>query len=116
MTDTTFPAARKKTKGYLRQFARKAPATMRGFAALHEAAQADGVLDTKTKELIALAIAVAMRCDDCIAFHVNDALRAGASEPEIHEALGVAVLMGGGPAMMYTAHVLEAVEQFNADK
>lgn len=89
-----------------------APSLMQGFGGLHKAASAPGALDTKTKELIALAIAVSARCDGCIAFHTNDALKAGASREEITDALGVAVLMGGGPAMIYATHVLDAVSQF----
>ena len=90
---------------------------MQAFGALHEASCAPGALDTKTKELIALAIAVAARCDGCIAFHTHDVLNAGASREEIAEALSVAVLMGGGPSLMYATHVVEAIEQFsNTDK
>jgi AhpD family alkylhydroperoxidase len=82
---------------------------------LHHAAAADGVLNAKVKELIALAIAVNVRCDGCIAFHVNDALEAGATREEILEALGVAILMGGGPAMMYAVDALEALKQFESE-
>ncbi|MGB7180756.1 MAG: carboxymuconolactone decarboxylase family protein [Burkholderiaceae bacterium] len=91
-----------------------APATMQGFGALHKAATAAGTLDGKTKELIALAIAVSARCDGCIAFHTHDALKAGANRQEITEALEVAVLMGGGPALMYATHVLDAIAQFES--
>ena len=90
------------------------PNTMAGFGALHKAAVAPGTLDTKTKELIALGIAVAVRCDGCIAFHVHDAIAAGATKDEILEAVGVAVLMGGGPALMYGVEALAALDQFQA--
>ena len=93
-----------------------APGTMAGFGAMHKAAVSNGALDTKTKELIALAIAVSARCDGCIAFHTHDVLEAGATPEEIADALGVAVLMGGGPAVIYATHVLDAVKQFQADK
>ena len=79
---------------------------------MHRAGSEAGALDQKTKELIALAIAVASRCDGCIAFHTNDALNAGASEAEITDALGVAILMGGGPSLMYATHVVEAIADF----
>jgi AhpD family alkylhydroperoxidase len=92
------------------------PGPMSGFGMLHKEALADGTLSVKTKELIALAIAVAVRCDGCVAYHVHDALQAGATRPEILEALGVAVLMGGGPALMYSAEALDALEQFYARK
>lgn len=90
------------------------PDTMAGFGSLHKGAMADGVVSAKTKELVALAIAIAVRCDGCIAYHVHDALAAGASKDEIVEIIGVAVLMGGGPALMYGAEAYEAVEQYAA--
>ncbi|GAB4217686.1 MAG: carboxymuconolactone decarboxylase family protein [Synechococcales cyanobacterium] len=91
--------------------ARESPDVMRGFNTLHRAATAAGVLDTKTKELIALAIAVATHCEGCIGFHVKAALGSGATRQEILELLGVTILMGGGPALIYATHVLEALEQ-----
>ncbi|MBC6995122.1 carboxymuconolactone decarboxylase family protein [Lewinella lacunae] len=87
---------------------------MQGFGALHRASTADGALNAKTKELIALGVAIAVRCDGCIAFHVHDALQAGASRAEIMETIGVAVLMGGGPALMYGCEAEEALQQFSA--
>ncbi|MEE4302754.1 MAG: carboxymuconolactone decarboxylase family protein [Wenzhouxiangella sp.] len=90
------------------------PAVMGGFGQLHEAAAGDGVLDKKTKELIALGIAITVRCDGCIAYHVHDAMEAGASRSEITETIGVAILMGGGPSVVYGTEALEALEQFEA--
>lgn len=87
---------------------------MDNFVKLHQAAVAPGALDTKTKELIALSIAISVRCDGCISFHVHGALSAGASRQEIAETIGVAVFMGGGPAVVYGAQALEAVNQFEA--
>ena len=75
-------------------------------------AVADGALDTKTKEPIALAISVAVLCDDCIAHHNYDALEAGATREEIADAFGVAILMGGGTSVVYATHAIEAVDQF----
>lgn len=95
---------------------KEASATMGGFARLHQAATAAGALDQKTKELLSLAIGVAVHCDGCIAFHVHDALAAGASRAEIIETLGVAVMMGGGPGLMYAAQALEALDQFQQEK
>lgn len=88
---------------------------MSGFARLHKAATADGVLPAKTKEMIALAIGIASRCDGCIAFHTHDAIEAGATREEIEEAIGVAILMGGGPAAVYASDALNALDQFLAD-
>lgn len=90
----------------------KIPETMKGFNDLHKASVADGVLTKKFKELIALGIAITVRCDGCIAFHVNDALKSGASSEEIIETIGVAVLMGGGPAVVYGCEAMEALAQF----
>ncbi|MCC0056682.1 MAG: carboxymuconolactone decarboxylase family protein [Rhodobiaceae bacterium] len=72
---------------------------------------APGALDGKTKELIALAIGIAARCDGCLAFHAKAAIEAGASRAEILETIGVAIYMGGGPSMIYGAEALEAFDQ-----
>lgn len=88
--------------------------TMQGFSAMAQAATRPGALDKKTKELIALAIGVATRCDGCIGFHIEALVKLGASRQEIEEALGMAVYMGGGPALMYAADALGAFEQFLA--
>lgn len=87
------------------------PGPMGGFGQLHKAAGADGALDGKTKELIALGIAVTVRCEGCIVCHVQDSLTAGASREEIQEVLGVAVLMGGGPSVVYACEALEALDE-----
>ena len=89
------------------------PGTMRAFGGLARAAQTPGALDRRTKELIALAISVSARCDACIAYHARGASRAGASRAEIAEALGVAVQMGGGPAVNYAARALAAFDELN---
>jgi len=90
----------------------KIPETMESFNQLHLASTTDGVLKKKTKELIALGIAITVRCDGCIAFHVHDALSSGASSEEIMETIGVAVMMGGGPAVVYGCEAMEALNQF----
>ena len=87
------------------------PDAMKNFYALSRAVFAPGALDTKTKELICLGIAVANRCDGCIAFHTRGSLKAGATREEIIEALGVAILMGGGPSYVYSTHVLEVIDE-----
>lgn len=88
------------------------PGPMSGFRKLHQEATSEGALGSKEKELIALGIAISARCDGCVAFHVHDSLRAGASREEISEAIGVAVLMGGGPAVIYGSQALAALTQF----
>jgi AhpD family alkylhydroperoxidase len=92
------------------------PETMSAFGSLSRAAQANGALDKKVKELIAVGVAVAGRCDACIAYHVRGALRAGASRQEIGEALAVAIQLGGGPSLNYAADALRAFDQFSAPK
>ena len=86
--------------------------TMQGFSALAQAATREGALDKKTKELIALAIGVAARCDGCIGFHAEALVKLGASRAEIEETLGMAIYMGGGPSLMYAGDALAAYEQF----
>jgi AhpD family alkylhydroperoxidase len=87
------------------------PGPMAGFVQIHKATGADGALDGKTKELIALGIAVTVRCEGCIVCHVQDSLTKGATREEIQEVLGVAVLMGGGPSVVYACEALEALEE-----
>lgn len=92
--------------------AKENPAVMQGFRQLSTAAISEGVLSTKQKELIALAIGVAQRCDGCIGFHVKKLIELGATREEVVEALGVNVYMGGGPALMYAAEALHAYDEF----
>lgn len=90
----------------------RVPDTMKAFTELHRASTAKGVLPTKMKELIALSIAISVRCDGCIAFHVHDSLKSGASAEEIMETISVAVMMGGGPSVVYGCEAMEALDQF----
>jgi AhpD family alkylhydroperoxidase len=85
---------------------------MQGFTAMAQAATKEGVLDKKTKELIALAIGVSTRCDGCIGFHTEALVKLGATRQEIEETLGMAIYMGGGPSLMYAADAMLAFEQF----
>jgi AhpD family alkylhydroperoxidase len=85
---------------------------MKAFSALARAALEPKALDTKTKELIALAISVATRCDGCVAFHAQAAVRQGATREEVLETMGMAIYMGAGPSVMYAAQALEAFDQF----
>jgi len=86
------------------------PEVMQHFRAMMQAAEKDGVLSHKVKELVTLGIAIAIRCDYCIAFHVANCLKAGATREEILEVCGVAIGMGGGPSYTYAAMVLDAVD------
>ena len=98
--------------GDLKTLRAGAPDVMKGFSALAQAALKADALDTRTKELIALAISVATRCDGCIAFHTESALKHGASRAEVLETMGMAIYMGAGPRVMYAAQALEAFDQF----
>jgi AhpD family alkylhydroperoxidase len=88
-----------------------APATLAGFQALDGAAGRSGKLDARTRELIALAVAVTTRCDGCIALHSAAAARAGASREEVAEALSVAIALNAGAALVYSARALDAFGQ-----
>ena len=87
---------------------------MKAYASLMAAATADGALAGKTKELMALSIAVATHCELCITYHARAAFKKGASRDEVAEAIAVAVEMGGGPAAVYGAEALSAFDQFAA--
>jgi AhpD family alkylhydroperoxidase len=88
------------------------PEVMKAFNDLGRAATTAGALDRKTKELIALALSVAARCDPCIAFHAQTLVKLGATRQEVDEALGVASYMGGGPSVMYAASAVAAFDEF----
>lgn len=90
------------------------PDTMQGFGALSKAALAPGALPALEKELIALAIGVASRCDACIGFHVKALIRLGVSRQQFMETLAVCTYMGGGPTLMYAAEAVRAYEEFTA--
>jgi AhpD family alkylhydroperoxidase len=90
------------------------PEILSGFGGLHRSAMAPGNLSAAQKELIALAIGLAVRCENCVYAHVSAALRAGATREQILEAAGVAVLMQGGPTYTYLPRVTEALEALQA--
>jgi AhpD family alkylhydroperoxidase len=87
------------------------PDVMKAFGDLGRAATADGALDKKTKELIALALSVAARCDPCIGFHTQALAKLGATRQEVDETLGVTTYMGGGPSLMYAASAIKAFDE-----
>ena len=97
----------------LAPFRQESPDVMKAFGELARAATKTNVLDEKTKELIAVAIAVATRCDGCIGFHVKALVRLGASKAELNETLNMSVYLGGGPSLMYAANALAAFQQFS---
>jgi AhpD family alkylhydroperoxidase len=116
MTQKDWPSTTKDLAAELRNLRGGAGDVMKHFAAIAQAALAPGALDGKTKELIALAISVAVRCDDCVAFHAKAAVEQGATREEVLETLGMAIYMGAGPSAMYASHALGAFTQFEAAK
>ncbi len=88
------------------------PGVYAGFGEMSKAAMSSGALDAKYKELIALAIGVVHGCDGCIASHAKAAVRAGASKEEAAEAVGVSIMMHGGPATIYGARAYDAFSEF----
>lgn len=109
-----WPQMARELSGAIKEVRLGTPEVMKAFSAMASSATSAGALDTKTKELLALGIAVAIRCDGCIAFHAEAAVRHGASREEIMETMGMALYMGAGPSLMYAAQAVEAFDQFAA--
>lgn len=97
--------------GMLRQ---GSPEAMKAFASLATAGTASNAIDSKTKELMALAISIATHCDGCIAYHTKMAQQHGATRQEVLETVALAVYMGGGPAAVYGGDAVRAYDQFSA--
>ncbi|WP_413942891.1 carboxymuconolactone decarboxylase family protein [Bdellovibrio sp. HCB-162] len=95
-------------KSRIGAIAKMNPDIVRGYRAISDAKTPDSKLDPKTKELIALAVAVTNRCDGCIVVHVEAAKKHGATQEEIMEALGVAVAVNAGTALIFSARTLDA--------
>ena len=97
--------------GRIGEMGKLSPDTLKGYQTLSGAGAKTGRLDAKTRELIALAVAVTTRCDGCIAVHSKAALNQGATREEISEALGVAVALNAGAALVYSGRVLDALDE-----
>jgi len=102
-------AYQKQLSATIGDLAKLSPDTVRGYQTLSAANSKTGHLDEKTRQLISLAVAVTTRCDGCIVFHTDAALKAGATKEEISESLGVAVAMNAGAALVFSSRVLDAV-------
>jgi AhpD family alkylhydroperoxidase len=111
-----WPDTTKLLSAQLRNLRGGMPEIMKAFSGIAQTALAPKALDRKTKELIALGIAIAIRCDDCIAFHVKAAVERGATREEISETLATAIYMGAGPSVMYASHAFAAVKRFEAER
>lgn len=94
------------------QLGMEVPEVLKSFGALHAASFKPGALDVKTKELVALGIAIAIRCDGCIAAHVEAAVKEGVTKEEVVEVISVSIVMGGGPSLVYGVEALQALTQF----
>jgi AhpD family alkylhydroperoxidase len=110
MAETNWNAFIDQTNARMAELRKAMPEQSKGFGQLARAAIEPGVLDSKTKELMALAIGIAARCDGCLAFHAKAARKYGATREEIVETIGVAVYMGGGPSMIYGAEALDVFD------
>lgn len=102
------------TRKGLRNLNGAIPETAQAFGGLGKAVKSGGVLDFKTKEFIALGIAVSDRCEPCISLHVEALVKAGATREEVSDVLSMCIQMGGGPAMMYAAKALECFDELTA--
>lgn len=104
------------TKSQLRTLNKAHPAATKAFGALGKAVKdSDGPLDYKTKEFVALGIAIATGCETCIVLHIQTLIRIGATREEISDVLAMSIQMGGGPAMMYAAKALECFDELSDD-
>jgi AhpD family alkylhydroperoxidase len=99
----------------MQKLGKEIPGTMSAFTQLHKISGQTGALNRKEKELISLGIAIVTRCEPCISFHTHDAMKAGATREEIVEIIGIAICMGGGPALMYGLYALEAVDEYEKE-
>ena len=97
-------------------FAKLTPDSLKGYKTLSDANKANSLLGEKTRQLISIAVAVTTRCDGCITFHTDAALKAGASKEEIAEALGVAMAMNAGAALIYSLRAMDSVEAHSTPK
>lgn len=98
----------------LRVLNKTAPEAMKGFGALSKAVKDNSVLSVKEKEFVALGMAVVLRCEPCIMFHVEALMKAGASREELSDVLAMAIQMGGGPGVMYAGHALACWDELAA--
>lgn len=97
----------------VKEFGQLSPATVRGYVDLSTAGQKADLLGAKVRELIALAVAVTTRCDGCITVHTAEAIKHGATKEEIAEALGVAVALNAGAALVYSTRVMDAMKEYS---
>jgi AhpD family alkylhydroperoxidase len=115
MSQGPFHQVTQSVSASLGQLRSDVPDTMRAFSQLALTAGRDGALDRKTKELIAMALSVAARCDPCLGYHAQALVKLGATRAEFEDMLGMCIYMGGGPALMYAGKALQAYEEFGGE-
>ena len=103
----------KDTKNSYGKLSKEIPNTFHGFDAMGKEAKKIGLVDEKTKEFVALGIAVSTRCESCIGFHVQALIKLGMSREELIEVLAMCSYMGGGPSITFSAKALEAYDQLS---
>jgi len=113
MSDMDWTKFMDETVDNVTALAKEMPDTAKAFNEMGALAKKSGALDEKTKEIMALGIAIATRCDSCIGFHVKSLIRLGITRDELVEALAMATYMGGGPSYAYSAKALKAFEEFS---
>lgn len=113
--ETNYNELNKKITALIADFGKENAGILKGFMQMHESMNKEGALNPKINELIALAIGVVVRCEGCIASHIQRALECGASHAEIVEAIGVAVYMGGGPALVYASMAIKALKDIEGE-
>ena len=91
------------------EIAAVSPDILAGYKALSKAGDNTAHLDRKTRELIALAVAVTRQCDGSITVHLDEAVKAGATKEEIIEALGVAINVNAGATLVYSSRAIDAL-------
>jgi AhpD family alkylhydroperoxidase len=111
MTMLDWNLYRQQMNARMGEIAKLSPDTIKGYQALSAAGQKSDLLGAKMRELISVAVAVAIRCDGCIAFHTEAAAKHGATREEIVEAVGVATALNAGAGLVYSTRVLDAYEQ-----
>lgn len=100
----------------LRVMYKAIPEATAGFGVLSKAVKDNGPLDVKQKEFIALGMALVLRCEPCINFHVEALMKAGGTREELGDVLAMAIQMGGGPGVMYAGHALACWDELAAAK
>ncbi len=100
----------------MKDFRKEIPETLQGFNMMAAATHHEGALTRKTKELMAMAIGIAARCQGCLGFHAQACVKLGVTRAEFEEMLQVAIYMGGGPSLMTAAEALAAYEEFGGEQ